>query len=159
VNTGTFGLEVDIRPLACGDGHKDGSEECDDGDNLPNDGCAPDCTLEQNFECTQSTPGMPSVCTRRPADGVCGNVQCDAIASSAPEGTARCCTTAQGCGVALTERYGSSCLLRNQPGASDTECADASGGLIGSRNEGSCSAPASRRPTSSGPPHPRPRSL
>jgi fibro-slime domain-containing protein len=30
----------------CGDGHKEGLEECDDGNTRPFDGCAPDCTKE-----------------------------------------------------------------------------------------------------------------
>ncbi len=129
--TGTFGLEVEIRPLACGDGHQDGSEQCDDGNDLPDDGCAPDCTLEENFECTQSTGDTPSICTRRPDDGICGNVQCDPIPGSAPNGTEICCTPTQQCGAALADWYGASCVERGQEGAADGECANESGGLIG----------------------------
>jgi cysteine-rich repeat protein len=130
-NTGSFGLEVEIRPLSCGDGHQDGSEQCDDGNDLPDDGCAPDCTLEEDFECTQSTQDTPSICTRRPADGICGNVQCDPIPGSAPSGTEICCTVSQQCGAALADWYGASCIERNQEGTDTGECADESAGLIG----------------------------
>ena len=130
-NDGTFGLAVEIRPLSCGDGHQDGSEQCDDDNRLPDDGCAPDCTLEEDFACTQSTPETPSICTRRPDDGVCGNVQCDPIPGSSPPGTTICCDTAQQCGAALVDWYGASCIEREQAGANDNGCPDESGGLIG----------------------------
>jgi cysteine-rich repeat protein len=129
-NTGTFGLVVDIRPLGCGDGHQDGSEECDDANTLPNDGCAPDCTLEENFVCTQSTQSTPSVCTRR-AD-VCGNVQCDPLPDTAPSDAELCCTPTQECGVALPSWYGGSCLTRDQMGTEDADqCGTEGAGLIG----------------------------
>ena len=36
------------RAYTCGDGFKDGPEECDDGNKTPNDGCSPTCTIEPN---------------------------------------------------------------------------------------------------------------
>jgi cysteine-rich repeat protein len=43
---GPFTLDVSIVPPVCGDGFVTGVEICDDGNNDPADGCAPDCTLE-----------------------------------------------------------------------------------------------------------------
>jgi cysteine-rich repeat protein len=42
----------------CGDGFITGSEECDDGDALPSDGCDEDCLVEEGWVCD----GEPSVC-------------------------------------------------------------------------------------------------
>ena len=36
------------RAYTCGDGFKDGPEECDDGNKTPYDGCSPTCTIEPN---------------------------------------------------------------------------------------------------------------
>jgi cysteine-rich repeat protein len=35
-----------VRPVLCGDGLVEGSEECDDANTTPGDGCAADCTVE-----------------------------------------------------------------------------------------------------------------
>jgi len=35
-----------VRPVLCGDGLVEGSEECDDGNTTPGDGCATDCSIE-----------------------------------------------------------------------------------------------------------------
>lgn len=53
-------------PPGCGDGVVDDGEACDDGQNLPNDGCASDCQLEDGFTCT----GEPSTCTPICGDGI-----------------------------------------------------------------------------------------
>jgi cysteine-rich repeat protein len=45
-------LDYAVRPIGCGDGYVDvygwygPSEECDDGNNLPDDGCSPECQWE-----------------------------------------------------------------------------------------------------------------
>jgi cysteine-rich repeat protein len=43
--------EAPITPF-CGDGNLDPGEECDDGNFLDGDGCASDCTLEQDVPTT-----------------------------------------------------------------------------------------------------------
>jgi len=53
-------------PAACGDGVVDADEACDDGGTLAGDGCAPQCQLDEGFECT----GEPSVCSPICADGL-----------------------------------------------------------------------------------------
>lgn len=50
VETGSIrSITIDLMPLAedvCGDGRRTGVEECDDGNMVSGDGCAPDCTNE-----------------------------------------------------------------------------------------------------------------
>ena len=36
----------------CGDGYRTSSEECDDSNTHPNDGCSADCRIEMHYECT-----------------------------------------------------------------------------------------------------------
>jgi cysteine-rich repeat protein len=50
----------------CGDGILQGNEACDDGNNVPNDGCSPDCTVDGGYTCT----GQPSHCTLNCGNGV-----------------------------------------------------------------------------------------
>lgn len=58
VCTGTITL-VEAPAEYCGDGTIAGSEECDDGNNDPADGCDASCQIEQGWDCD----GEPSVCT------------------------------------------------------------------------------------------------
>jgi len=39
-------LSTKCYPTVCGDGHKEGTEQCDDGNTKPFDGCSPTCTNE-----------------------------------------------------------------------------------------------------------------
>jgi fibro-slime domain-containing protein len=55
---------------ACGDGFQHDSEDCDDGNTLPGDGCNGACVVEPNSLCEE--PGMPCVSTL-----VCGDGQVD----------------------------------------------------------------------------------
>jgi cysteine-rich repeat protein len=122
-SVGTFGLTVDSRPLLCGDGKRDGSEACDDGNIASGDGCTPACTGEMGFSCTSSNP---SICTKRPTDGVCANVLCPELPGDVPANTQTCCTSDQRCGVAYGLFYGAGCFVRDQPGADDDTCPDES---------------------------------
>jgi cysteine-rich repeat protein len=60
---GSGGYE-DVRGIAylglCGNGELDPGEECDDGNNVSGDGCAADCTIEQDVPAT-STPGLLAI--------------------------------------------------------------------------------------------------
>ncbi len=51
----------------CGNGTKEGSETCDDGNTANGDGCSATCALESGYTCNTATP---NVCTRNAA---CGN--------------------------------------------------------------------------------------
>jgi fibro-slime domain-containing protein len=55
----------------CGDGKVEGSEGCDDGNTLPNDGCSPTCHAEPN--CSSAT----GTCTSKCGDGLVVNEGCD----------------------------------------------------------------------------------
>jgi cysteine-rich repeat protein len=49
----------------CGNGVVDGGEACDDGNQSPGDGCAPNCVIEDGWSCADASP---SVC-----ESVCGD--------------------------------------------------------------------------------------
>lgn len=74
---GDSGCVAPPKAPVCGDGFIDPGEACDDGNLLPNDGCALDCkAVEANYACP--TPGMPCVSTMVCGDGlVTGTEQCD----------------------------------------------------------------------------------
>ncbi|MEZ4435306.1 MAG: hypothetical protein R3F65_23105 [bacterium] len=59
----------------CGDGEVEGVEQCDDGNRVAGDGCAPDCTVEPDTICGDGVrEGTRSVMT-----GTC----CSAMAAGA----------------------------------------------------------------------------
>jgi cysteine-rich repeat protein len=121
-SVGTFGLTLDVRPLVCGDGRRDGAEACDDGNVVSGDGCTPSCMRETGFSCTSSSP---SICTQRPTNGICANVMCPALPSDAPANSETCCTIDQRCGIAYALFFGAGCLERDQEGRDDGRCPDA----------------------------------
>ena len=45
-----------------------GSEQCDDGNRDPNDGCASDCTVENGYTCSVDILQEGSICSRTPVD-------------------------------------------------------------------------------------------
>ncbi len=47
-DAGSFAFEIESRPIACGDGFTDGTEECDDGNTNSGDGCSAQCSLESS---------------------------------------------------------------------------------------------------------------
>lgn len=55
--TGEFG-----KAAVCGNAVIDGSDQCDDGNTIDNDGCTSTCTYERGYNCS----GEPSVCTPEP---------------------------------------------------------------------------------------------
>lgn len=44
----------------CGNGLREDTEYCDDGNNYAGDGCAPDCTVEDNYICDQGVLVPPA---------------------------------------------------------------------------------------------------
>jgi cysteine-rich repeat protein len=46
-------------PPVCGDNTKEGTEECDDGNTAPGDGCSPTCTNENPDECPGTAISLP----------------------------------------------------------------------------------------------------
>jgi fibro-slime domain-containing protein len=51
----------------CGDGNKDGTEECDDGNQVGGDGCSKDCKLEIGFTCNDQTRSDAIPCPSAPS--------------------------------------------------------------------------------------------
>lgn len=66
----------------CGDGTIKGIEECDDFNNVPNDGCT-NCVIDPGFTCriapiSSTNPKLISICTSTCGDGiVSGAEECD----------------------------------------------------------------------------------
>lgn len=59
----TSQLEMSICSQSiCGDGMRSSLEECDDGNNITNDGCSADCTIEPLSECTDLQYNSTSIC-------------------------------------------------------------------------------------------------
>jgi cysteine-rich repeat protein len=66
--------DIEIVPEKCGNGRKDSTEQCDDGNTAAGDGCSSVCTTEPGFDCN----GSPSVCDTICGDGIlAGSEQCD----------------------------------------------------------------------------------
>ncbi len=65
INNGAYGscsFDCRFRAPYCGDGiHQSSEEVCDDGNNVNDDGCSDDCTVEPGWECTD-VEGEISVC-------------------------------------------------------------------------------------------------
>jgi cysteine-rich repeat protein len=54
----------------CGNGTKEGTEACDDGDTDSGDGCSNLCDVENGYQCNTESP---NVCTQIVIDAICGN--------------------------------------------------------------------------------------
>jgi cysteine-rich repeat protein len=66
---GGFNCAADCTLLPiCGDGNVVSNEQCDDGNLTANDGCSPTCTVEPGYQCSTTAP---SVCTKQ--EGNCNN--------------------------------------------------------------------------------------
>ena len=57
---GTYKFYVTASASLCGNGAPNGTEECDDGNTAPSDGCDATCSVEAGYVCDDA---MPSVCT------------------------------------------------------------------------------------------------
>jgi cysteine-rich repeat protein len=116
----------------CGNGIREGNEQCDDGNSIDTDDCRNDCTLQKCCtidplaadRCNDFDP-----CTDDILDpsGGCKNVDngtcCTSDASCAGDGTCRLCA---GCSLFPWDccDQGAACILKS-PGCSDKECFDA----------------------------------
>ncbi|MFO1518219.1 MAG: hypothetical protein U1F57_00920 [bacterium] len=84
-------------PTVCGNGMKEGTEGCDDGNTTAGDGCSATCTVEPGFTCDSATPNH---CT--PTAATCGNGTkegsegCDDGNTTAGDGCSATCTVESG---------------------------------------------------------------
>ncbi len=91
------------KKTVCGNGIKEGDEQCDDGNLIPYDGCSPTCTIEP-------TCGN-GICTASCGDGlVFPNEQCDLGGLNGP-------ATVSGCSTMCTPNAGWACTNAAQPPA------------------------------------------
>ena len=74
----------------CGDGKVEGTETCDDGNTLPNDGCSPTCHVEPN--CSSAT----GTCISKCGDGLVVNEECDDGNTTNGDGCSSTCTVEPG---------------------------------------------------------------
>jgi hypothetical protein len=59
--TGCNALNDNDCASVCGNGIKEGTEKCDDGDKSSGDGCSSSCTVESGYSCNTASP---NVCTK-----------------------------------------------------------------------------------------------
>jgi cysteine-rich repeat protein len=78
----------------CGDGIKEGTEQCDDHNTNPGDGCSGGCQIETGWTCNNSSP---SICSPVCGDGSKkGSEQCDDGNTTPGDGCTSICTTETG---------------------------------------------------------------
>lgn len=61
LDAGPYTLYAKSRPIACGDGISDPSEECDDGNSASGDGCSAACKVEASETETNNTAGTANI--------------------------------------------------------------------------------------------------
>ncbi len=67
VDSVTTQVTCPVDSPVCGNGSKEGTEACDDGNTANSDGCSSVCAIESGYTCNTATP---NVCTQ---NAVCGN--------------------------------------------------------------------------------------
>jgi cysteine-rich repeat protein len=70
-------------PTTCGDGKVEGAEGCDDGNNLPFDGCSADCQMGARLS--------GDSCTSKCGDGIVLNEDCDDGNAGSGDGCSKDC--------------------------------------------------------------------
>ncbi len=61
-NSGGTTTQTTPTGTVCGNGKREGAEECDDLNTNPGDGCSATCTVESGWECDSSDPNEASLC-------------------------------------------------------------------------------------------------
>lgn len=93
--SGPYTLDVVVTPGACGNGTREGSEQCDDGNTDAGDGCAADCTMEPVDPASDACPGLALPLAMK-GDGTYGR----SITSSTAALTGTIVTAFSGCKTA-----------------------------------------------------------
>jgi fibro-slime domain-containing protein len=90
-------LSTQCYAAVCGDGHKEGIEQCDDGNALPFDGCSPTCTNEPNCGYPNNDTLQPYQCFSVCGDGIkMPNEACDDGNLQNGDGCSSTCTIEPG---------------------------------------------------------------
>jgi fibro-slime domain-containing protein len=90
-------LPTQCYATVCGDGHKEGTEQCDDGNTLPFDGCSPTCTNEPKCGYPNNDTSQSYQCFLVCGDGIkMPNEQCDDGNLQNGDGCSSTCTVEPG---------------------------------------------------------------
>jgi fibro-slime domain-containing protein len=91
-------------PTVCGDGHKEGTEQCDDGNALPFDGCSPTCTNEPKCGYPNNDTTQPYQCFSVCGDGIkMPDEACDDGNNQNGDGCSSTCTIESGYACTASE--------------------------------------------------------
>ncbi len=112
---GLFGLGItdpvhsdaslDANLVVCGDGVLGASEQCDDGNSIPGDGCSGVCTAEPGYACP--TPGWPCI----PVVAICGDSKLG-VTEACDDGNR---SDGDGCSSTCQVESGWQCAMPGQP--------------------------------------------
>jgi len=92
--SGNMIVTIPVPPVTCGNGAREGTEQCDDGDTISGDGCSASCTIESGWNCNSATP---NVCTPICGDGLIrGTEACDDGDTISGDGCSATCTVETG---------------------------------------------------------------
>ena len=90
-------LSTQCYVTVCGDGHREGTEQCDDGNTIPFDGCSPTCTNEPKCGYPNNDTSQPYQCFSVCGDGIkMPNEQCDDGNLQNGDGCSSTCTIEPG---------------------------------------------------------------
>ena len=106
----------------CGDAQVTGAETCDDGNNLPFDGCSATCQIEPGCD----SGGCMSTC----GDGIVAGEDCDDGNTRDGDGCSSECKVEDGysCSAAACDQVGGTCVLRLPAVFRDFNASTATGG-------------------------------
>ena len=91
-------------PTVCGDGNKEGTEQCDDGNTVPFDGCSPTCTNEPKCGYPNGDSTQPYQCFSVCGDGIkMPDEACDDGNNQDGDGCSSTCTIESGYACTVSE--------------------------------------------------------
>jgi cysteine-rich repeat protein len=97
-------LSTECYPTVCGDGNKEGTEQCDDGNTVPFDGCSPTCTNEPKCGYPNGDSTQPYQCFSVCGDGIkMPDEACDDGNNQDGDGCSSTCTIESGYACTVSE--------------------------------------------------------
>jgi len=98
----------------CGDGAIGGSEQCDDGNSVPGDGCDGVCQIEPGYRCPSAGSACVYTVTMKCGNGkIEGNEICDDGNTASGDGCSSSCSAVETGYTCMTP--GDACVLTKQP--------------------------------------------